>query len=47
LHNIFQRDGTQTFVIPVHGNKVKPFYVKQIEAAIWSLKRQSDDEDKA
>lgn len=30
-HHIFTKKGTQPVSIPVHGGKVKAFYVKQIE----------------
>jgi predicted RNA binding protein YcfA (HicA-like mRNA interferase family) len=30
-HHVFARPGSLPVVIPVHGGKVKPFYVKQIE----------------
>jgi predicted RNA binding protein YcfA (HicA-like mRNA interferase family) len=30
-HHIFKKPAEQDVVIPVHGGKVKPFYVRQIE----------------
>jgi predicted RNA binding protein YcfA (HicA-like mRNA interferase family) len=29
-HHIFEKRGFKNIVVPVHGGKVKPFYVKQI-----------------
>lgn len=33
-HHIFTREGSPLVSIPVHKNKVKPFYVRQIEKLI-------------
>jgi len=30
-HHVFTKPGSLPVVIPVHGGKVKPFYVRQIE----------------
>lgn len=30
-HHIFVKSGEQNIIVPVHGGKVKPFYVRQIE----------------
>jgi predicted RNA binding protein YcfA (HicA-like mRNA interferase family) len=30
-HHVFTKPGSLPAVIPVHGGKVKPFYVRQIE----------------
>ncbi|MFN0131845.1 MAG: type II toxin-antitoxin system HicA family toxin [Phycisphaerales bacterium] len=36
-HHVFSRKGGPTIVIPVHGNKVKPVYVREVDAAIRAL----------
>ncbi len=36
-HNVFTRAGGPTIVIPVHRGKVKPVYVRQVDAAIRSI----------
>lgn len=33
-HHIFKKPGGQDVSIPVHGGKVKPFYVRQIKKLI-------------
>ena len=30
-HHVFKKPNAQAIVIPVHGGKVKPFYVRQVE----------------
>jgi predicted RNA binding protein YcfA (HicA-like mRNA interferase family) len=37
-HHIFEKPGRPLVSIPVHRNKVKPFYVRQIERLIQEEK---------
>ena len=38
-HHIFTRAGSEPFTIPVHGNKVKPYYVKDIKKRLGEQDR--------
>lgn len=38
-HHVFTRPGSPPVVVAVHGNKVKPVYVRQVEAAIRAIQR--------
>jgi predicted RNA binding protein YcfA (HicA-like mRNA interferase family) len=33
-HHTFKKPGSRNILIPVHGGKVKPFYVKEVEKII-------------
>lgn len=44
-HHVFTRPGGPTIVIPVHRNRVKPVYVRQVEAAIRQVRGTEDEAD--
>ncbi len=41
-HHIFGGEDRPILSIPVHGNKVKAVYIRQVEQAIKALGRQDD-----
>jgi len=43
-HHIFERPGRPIVSIPVHDNKVKPFYVRQVQKIIEADKEEPADE---
>jgi predicted RNA binding protein YcfA (HicA-like mRNA interferase family) len=44
-HHIFERAGKPIVSIPVHNNKVKPFYARQVEKIV-AADRAAEDEDR-
>jgi predicted RNA binding protein YcfA (HicA-like mRNA interferase family) len=40
-HHVFKRPGGPTLVIPVHGNKVKPCYVRLADEAVRAIGKES------
>ena len=43
-HHIFERPGSPIVSIPVHGNKVKPHYARQVEKIIATDEKAGGDE---
>ncbi len=44
-HHVFKGEGRPLVIIPVHKGKVKPVYVRQVEAAIAKVFEKEGDEE--